>query len=109
MTAADIKSMTIDELKNLMTELGDKPFRAKQIYSWLHEHLVSSYEEMTNLPKGLREKLKDYPITVLEAVDVQTSRIPSIFSSTVSLCFQGFAQFFQRPLFYAGHITSGNL
>ena len=75
MTAADIKSMTIDELKNLMTELGDKPFRAKQIYSWLHEHLVSSYEEMTNLPKGLREKLKDYPITVLEAVDVQTSRI----------------------------------
>ena len=75
MTAADIKSMTIDELKNLMTELGDKPFRAKQIYSWLHEHLVCSYEEMTNLPKGLREKLKDYPITVLEAVDVQTSRI----------------------------------
>ena len=35
----DIKSMTIDELKKLMTTLGDKPFRAKQIYSWLHEHL----------------------------------------------------------------------
>ena len=33
----DIKSMTIDELKKLMTTLGDKPFRAKQIYSWLHE------------------------------------------------------------------------
>ena len=39
----DIKSMTIDELKKLMTTLGDKPFRAKQIYSWLHEHLVTSY------------------------------------------------------------------
>ena len=31
----DIKSMTKDELKNLMIELGEKPFRAKQIYSWL--------------------------------------------------------------------------
>ena len=71
----DIKSMTIDELKELMTVLGDKPFRAKQIYSWLHEHLVTSYDEMTNLSKGLREKLKEYPITALEVVDVQTSRL----------------------------------
>ena len=71
----DIKSMTIDELKELMTELGDKPFRAKQIYSWLHEHLVTSYDEMTNLSKGLREKLKEYPITALEVVDVQTSKL----------------------------------
>ena len=71
----DIKSMTIDELKELMTVLGDKPFRAKQIYSWLHEHLVTSYDEMTNLSKGLREKLKEYSITALEVVDVQTSRL----------------------------------
>ena len=75
MNTTDIKSMTIDELKMLMTELGDKPFRAKQIYSWLHEHLVTSYDEMTNLPKGLREKLSAYPITALEAVDVQISKI----------------------------------
>ena len=71
----DIKSMTIDELKKLMTTLGDKPFRAKQIYSWLHEHLVTSYDEMTNLSKSLREKLKEYPVTALKMVDVQTSRI----------------------------------
>ena len=44
----DIKSMTLTELKELMTELGEKPFRAKQIYSWLHEHLAASWEEMTN-------------------------------------------------------------
>ena len=31
----DIKSMTMEELKNLMTEIGEKPFRAKQIYAWL--------------------------------------------------------------------------
>ena len=71
----DIKSMTIEELKELMTQIGDKPFRAKQIYSWLHEHLVTSYDEMTNLPKALKEKLKDYPITALEPVDVQISKL----------------------------------
>lgn len=52
----DIKSMTIDELKELMTQIGEKPFRAKQIYSWLHEHLVTSYDEMANLPKSLKQK-----------------------------------------------------
>ncbi len=52
----DIKSMTKDELKNLMTELGEKPFRAKQIYSWLHEHLVTSYDEMGNIPGKLKGK-----------------------------------------------------
>ena len=64
----DIKSMNIEELKELMVQIGEKPFRAKQIYSWLHEHLVTSYDEMANLPKNLKEKLKDYPITALEDV-----------------------------------------
>lgn len=71
----DIKSMNMEELKALMAALGDKPFRAKQIYSWLHEQLVTSYDEMTNIPKSLKEKLKDYPITALEMVDVQISKI----------------------------------
>ncbi|MDO5337741.1 MAG: 23S rRNA (adenine(2503)-C(2))-methyltransferase RlmN [Eubacteriales bacterium] len=72
----DIKSMTLEELKALMRELGDKPFRAAQLYSWMHERLCSSYDEMTNLPKSLRERLKrEYPLTVLEAAQVQTSRL----------------------------------
>ena len=71
----DIKSMNKEELKNLMTELGEKPFRAKQIYSWLHEHLVTSYEEMGNIPGKLKEKLKAYPIVALEMVDEQISAI----------------------------------
>ena len=71
----DIKSMTVEELKGLMAELGEKPFRAKQIYGWLHEHLVTSYDEMANIPKSLKEKLKEYPITVLEELDVQTSKV----------------------------------
>ncbi len=71
----DIKSMNIEELKELMQTLGEKTFRAKQIYSWLHEHLVVSYDEMTNIPAKLREKLSVYPITSLRIADVQTSKI----------------------------------
>ena len=71
----DIKSMTIEELKDLMTGLGEKPFRAKQIYSWIHEHLVISYEEMRNIPASLKKKLEPYPITALEKVDMQISAI----------------------------------
>ena len=72
----DIKSMTIDELKKLMTTLGDKPFRAKQIYSWLHEHLVTSYDEMTNLSKALREKLEEnYEILPVVMLERQISQI----------------------------------
>ena len=61
----DIKSMTIDELKKLMTTLGDKPFRAKQIYSWLHEHLVTSYDEMTRHP-GLTVHRSICSVSVME-------------------------------------------
>ncbi|HJB30271.1 MAG TPA: 23S rRNA (adenine(2503)-C(2))-methyltransferase RlmN [Candidatus Blautia faecavium] len=75
MDRKDIRSMTIEELKVLMGELGEKPFRAKQVYGWFHEKLVSSYDEMTNLPKSLREKLSAYPINPLKAVDVQVSRL----------------------------------
>ena len=72
----DIKSMTIDELKKLMTTLGDKPFRAKQIYSRLHEHLVTSYDEMTNLSGALKSKLKEQAdFVVLTPVDVRISSI----------------------------------
>ena len=71
----DIKSMYPQELSALMEALGEKAFRAKQLYSWLHEHMVLSYEEMANLPKSLKEKLKDYPITGLTMVDEQISAI----------------------------------
>lgn len=71
----DIKSMNKKELEELVGSLGEKSFRAKQIYSWLHEHLVTSYEEMTNLSAGLKKKLSVYPITALRMVDVQISRL----------------------------------
>ena len=46
----DIKSMTLSELEVFITEvLGEKKFRAKQIYEWMHVRLVDSFDEMTNL------------------------------------------------------------
>ena len=54
----DIKSMTTEELKDLMRSLGEKEFRAKQIYEWMHKKLASDYEEMTNISAALKEKLK---------------------------------------------------
>ena len=55
----DIKSMDLAELKAFMTSIGEKPFRASQIYQWMHVRHVSSWDEMTNLSKALREKLKE--------------------------------------------------
>lgn len=72
----DIKSLTLEELQGEMERIGDKKFRAKQIYSWLHEKLVDDFDQMTNLSKELREKLKnEYELTRLDMVQVQTSKI----------------------------------
>ena len=76
MAGIDIKSMTLEELKEDMSALGEKPFRAKQIYEWLHRKLVRGFDEMTNISAVLREKCKErYEMTALQAVKVQTSVI----------------------------------
>ncbi|MBQ5708621.1 MAG: 23S rRNA (adenine(2503)-C(2))-methyltransferase RlmN [Anaerotignum sp.] len=59
MAKIDIKSMNTAELEDLLKELGEPKFRAKQIFDWLHAKQVDSFEEMTNLSKGLREKLAE--------------------------------------------------
>ena len=48
--------MTLEELTEFVKELGEKPFRAKQLYQWMHEKLAASLDECTNLPKAFREK-----------------------------------------------------
>ena len=57
MEKPDIRSMNMEQLKALMAEMGEKPFRAKQILEWLHGMQAESFEEMTNLPKAFRERL----------------------------------------------------
>ena len=54
----NLKNLTLPELAETLKELHEPAFRAKQVYGWLHKG-VRSYEEMTNLPKTLREKLAE--------------------------------------------------
>ena len=54
-----------------MTELGEKPFRATQLYQWMHQKLAPSLEDMTNLPKAFRERLLEHgTYTSLETVQM---------------------------------------
>ncbi|HBV82204.1 MAG: 23S rRNA (adenine(2503)-C(2))-methyltransferase RlmN [Lachnospiraceae bacterium] len=76
MESFDIKSMTLEEVKAIIVAMGEKPFRAKQLYEWMHVKLARDYDEMTNLPKSLRERLNEnYPYTSLKEVMVQQSKI----------------------------------
>ncbi|MGN1267448.1 MAG: 23S rRNA (adenine(2503)-C(2))-methyltransferase RlmN [Dorea sp.] len=75
MDKKDIVSYSYEELKNEMLSLGEKPFRSKQIYAWLHEKLADSFDEMTNLSKNLREKLdQHYAIKKVEMFARQISK-----------------------------------
>lgn len=55
----DLRSFTYTELENFITEMGEAKFRARQIFSWLHQKCVQSLDEMSNLSKSLREKLSE--------------------------------------------------
>ena len=70
----NLKSMTLPELSALLKDMGQPAFRAKQLYTWLHRG-VRSYDEMTNLPGALREKLTEqYPINAPTVVRRQESQ-----------------------------------
>ena len=55
----NIKDYNLDELKNELVSMGEKPFRAEQIFKWLYQEKVKSFDEMTNISLELREKLKE--------------------------------------------------
>ena len=76
MSKKDICSYNYDELKEEMLVIGEKAFRSKQIYEWLHVKLAESFDEMTNLSKALREKLKkNYEIRKVKMIDHQISKV----------------------------------
>ncbi len=71
----DLKDLTIEELKTFLTELGEKTFRAKQIFSWLHKG-VTSFDEMTDLSLALRRKLAEISyVSTLETERLLISKI----------------------------------
>ena len=70
----NIKDYTLEELKEELQALGEKPFRAEQIFSWLYVEKVKSFDEMTNLSISLREKLaQNYTMCNFEIISKQES------------------------------------
>ncbi len=72
----DIRSYGYTELKKEMDHLGEKPFRSKQVYEWLHVRLADTFDEMTNLSLKLRERLKEeYEILPVIMEERQISKL----------------------------------
>lgn len=70
----DIRAISLEEIKNFLSEKGEKPFRAKQVYEWLWQKSVRSFDDMSNLSLSLRELLKEnFSINVAEIDLMQIS------------------------------------
>lgn len=76
MDKVDIKNLSKDELKQELVKLGEKPYRAAQIFRWLYKDGAKSFDEMTDLSRDLREKLaKSFHLTKLALADSKRSFI----------------------------------
>lgn len=72
----DIRSMNMEELTAAVTAAGEKKFRAKQIYGWLHQKLIRTGDEMKNVPASCRQTiLKDHPLYGVTEVERYVSKI----------------------------------
>lgn len=78
----NIYDLNFEQLQELVTSLGEPPYRARQIWNWLYVNPVSSLEEMTNLPQALRQRLAEHvsmdilkPVSELHSVDGQTTKM----------------------------------
>ena len=69
----DILSLTESQLKSKITELGEKPYRAAQVFAWLHRNHALDFGEMTSLPKGLRDRLGEVfcirPVKIIKKIE----------------------------------------
>jgi len=72
--APDLRSMSLEELAVLVERMGEKPFRARQLFRWIHHRGAASLEEMTDLPRAFRERLaRETRLTTLAVDAVQRS------------------------------------
>jgi len=70
----NIKNFNLEELKEVIKSIGEKPFRAEQIFKWIYCENVTSFDEMTNLSLYLREKLKqNFELCIYNIVKRQES------------------------------------
>lgn len=83
----DIKSLPLDSILNIVKDMGQPSFRAKQIFTWLHKFGVDSFDEMSNLPKALREKLaEDYYVSSCKIEKKLVSKKDGTVKYLFSLC-----------------------
>lgn len=70
----NIKDYNLEELKKEFSELGEKPYRAEQVFQWLYKENVTSFDEMTNLSLDLRKKLKEnYTLCIYNIIKKQVA------------------------------------
>jgi 23S rRNA (adenine2503-C2)-methyltransferase len=75
MTKSFIKNLSLTEVESLFDELGEKPYRAKQLFNWLYEKNIESFSEMTNFTKELRKTLDGiYSLPALNLEERQVSK-----------------------------------
>ena len=71
----NIKDYDLQELKNKLEELGEKTYRAEQIFNWLYKEKVTNFNQMTNLSLQLREKLEEnFTICTYNIIKKQISK-----------------------------------
>ena len=71
----NIKDYNIEKLKSELVSLGEKPYRAEQIFKWLYKSKVRTFDEMTDLPLKLRERLKtEFSICNFNILEKQISK-----------------------------------
>ena len=76
MDKTDIKSLTLEELTQEIKGLGEPAFRAKQLYEWMHVRMAGDYDDMSNIPKALKEKCREhFEYTSLKQVRMQESAL----------------------------------
>lgn len=80
----DIKSLSIEKLEDCLIQIGEPKYRAKQIFIWLHQKNVQSFDEMLNISKNLREKLKEIYYISNSTIE---KKLISCYDSTVKYLF----------------------
>ena len=71
----NIKDYNLDELKEEFVKMGEKPYRAEQVFKWIHQSNVTSFDDMTNISLELREKLKkEFTLCIFNILRKQESK-----------------------------------
>ena len=76
MEKTEVKSLYAEELSEALKELGQPPYRARQVFGWLHQKLATDFSQMANVPKSLQRQLQErFSLAALKPVEVKESSI----------------------------------